>query len=583
MPIARILIENFRSIERCEIRPSQLTALVGENNAGKTNILRAAATVLGSDWVTKSAFDAEDFRNHDTSKDILIELEFDPPLKYRAFAKASEVDIPILRYKVSHYKRKSKRGDAGDRRLETGCFEKSGKPVMVLAEAPKKGQQNKYKPLTSIPDEVRAQVPLISIRADRRLADQLPGARASLLRRMFGDVHDALQSKTVTVHEDGVSVERPAGEVFRDRLKAALEVLRIDEFNRLEEILRARSLENLGYDPVRDADRLRFHFDLLDPMDFYKAIKLLFREGGLDIEATEMGDGVQNALVVAVFQAYEQLQKQGAIFLIEEPEMYLHPHRQRYFFETLRRISQRNQVIYTTHSPHFVALPDFQNVRIIRRNEVAATTVCVSSLSPSVTLHEKLLKEFDPERNELFFARHVVLVEGDTEKLALPEYARRMPVDLNRAGVSIVEVGGKKNLKTFAQIVASFDIPLTLVFDTDSGSFKDNKKEEEAYNAELRGLASAAVRVLEHDPDYEGMLRKEVGEQGYQALCQRFPGVTKAVRQRLIAADGSVSVPAFVSEILDAFKPLPESEAPAADPEPTATTTPRSSAENGPA
>jgi predicted ATP-dependent endonuclease of OLD family len=47
---------------------------------------------------------------------------------------------------------------------------------------------------------------------------------------------------------------------------------------------------------------------------------------------------------------------------------------------------------------------------------------------------EKLRKEVDPERGELFFARRLLVVEGDTEKLAFPEYATRLPLDLNRAG-----------------------------------------------------------------------------------------------------------------------------------------------------
>ena len=44
MALSRVVIENYRSIARCEFTPSKLTALVGENNAGKTNILRAIET-----------------------------------------------------------------------------------------------------------------------------------------------------------------------------------------------------------------------------------------------------------------------------------------------------------------------------------------------------------------------------------------------------------------------------------------------------------------------------------------------------------------------------------------------------------
>jgi predicted ATP-dependent endonuclease of OLD family len=59
-----------------------------------------------------------------------------------------------------------------------------------------------------------------------------------------------------------------------------------------------------------------------------------------------------------------------------------------------------------------------------------------------------------PERSELFFASRVLFVEGDTEKLALPEYAKRLGLDLDRVGATIVEVGGKRNLREFAEIAS---------------------------------------------------------------------------------------------------------------------------------
>jgi hypothetical protein len=71
--------------------------------------------------------------------------------------------------------------------------------------------------------------------------------------------------------------------------------------------------------------------------------------------------------------------------------------------------------------------------------------VIQSSLADFNKRREKFLKELDPERSELFFARRLLLVEGDTEKLSYPAYAAKLKLDLDRAGVTIVEVGGKRN------------------------------------------------------------------------------------------------------------------------------------------
>src|SRR5690606_8046977 len=127
------------------------------------------------------------------------------------------------------------------------------------------------------------------------------------------------------------------------------------------------------------------------------------------------GSGMQNALVLAILKTFEERKKQGAILLIEEPEMFLHPQMQRSLYKTLREIAETNQVIYTTHSPHFVSVPNYNEVGLVRRAS-EGTTVRLSNAPTSLKLQEKLRKELDPERNELFFASRLLLVEGDTEK-----------------------------------------------------------------------------------------------------------------------------------------------------------------------
>ena len=191
---------------------------------------------------------------------------------------------------------------------------------------------------------------------------------------------------------------------------------------------------------------------------------------------------------------------------------------------------------------------------MVTRDADRGTAIVASTLTATTELREKLRKEMDPERNELFFAKHVILVEGDTEKLALPEYAIRMEIDLDRLGCSIVEVGGKRNLKSFADIVISFRIPVTVVFDTDSSDFgKECKADEQAYNEALLGLQSELVRIFGLDPNYESVLRKELGDSEYLRLCQAYPGFSKPIKQRLIAADKSAPIPGFVKMIFGLF------------------------------
>jgi predicted ATP-dependent endonuclease of OLD family len=180
--------------------------------------------------------------------------------------------------------------------------------------------------------------------------------------------------------------------------------------------------------------------------------------------------------------------------------------------------------------------------------------VCRSDLPSNAKRREKLIKELDPERNELFFASRLLVVEGDTEKLALPEYAKRLNLDLDREGATIVEVGGKRNLLEFATIAASFQIPVGILYDEDSSDFKTNREEEKTFNAQLDTFQKndGSQQVWRCTKNYEDELRKTLGEKQYLEFCQKYPeaGKSKPIRARLIATETGTPVPKPISEAL---------------------------------
>ena len=160
---------------------------------------------------------------------------------------------------------------------------------------------------------------------------------------------------------------------------------------------------------------------------------------------------------------------EGEVLIIEEPELMLTPHQQRHLYELLRRFSERNQVIYSTRSP---AMLDATHHAEIVRLDRTAEGMSVRRAARQVLTDEqrvRLAAEFDHERNEMFFATAVVLVEGQTERLALPLIFRRLGHDPDALGISIVEVGGKGNLVLIARVLAELRIPHVIVFDSDRG------------------------------------------------------------------------------------------------------------------
>lgn len=548
MRIRKVHIQGFRSIkEPLELNLEQVNALIGANNCGKSNILSAIYRVLGRDWVTKNTFFENDVYNEDYDTDIIIDFEFDEPFQYEQYV-GIPVEIPKVRFYYTRYK---KGENSGERRLEKQCLQLNDKPVFSFKSRPKKGEQPQMVPLTTIPQELQEAFPVIFIGTDRNLKNQLPSSRNSILGTLMKDINADFENpdNLIEVGKEGSGKMLPRIERFKQAIDEAIRTLRTDEFLALEKAIKDNALKQLGFNPETETDKLDLYFNPLSSLEFYKSLEIYVKEHEYNINATELGAGFQNAIVLAILKAFEDRKKQGALFLIEEPEMYLHPQMQRSLYKTIRQIGETNQVIYITHSPHFVTIPEFNEIVIVSKNN-NGTHIKKSTLQTSDALKNKFRKELDPERNEMFFARKLLIVEGDTEKMAFPEFAKRMGIDFDGVGSTIIEVGGKRNLIDFVELAISFEIPVGLVFDTDSSDFKKDEKDEESkYNELLNSYAGKGVQVFVFEKNYEDECKKFYSDRTYQEYCQQF-GRNKTLRARLMAQEESIPIPDFVQPII---------------------------------
>ena len=201
--------------------------------------------------------------------------------------------------------------------------------------------------------------------------------------------------------------------------------------------------------------------------------------------------------------------------------MFLHPQNARYFAFVLRGLSERgNQVFLTTHSPIFVQPHEPEAIAVVRRDADSGSKV---HQAKKVQLAEddrralRLLTEFDAQRSEFFFARCVMFVEGNTEKVAIPLAFKALGVDVNKENISVIECGGKTKMPLFARTAAAFKIPFVMLVDrdvkkVDEGWSEVRKKEQRDKNAKHEKWNKAILdvagkeRVFWLEPDFEGCL-----------------------------------------------------------------------------
>lgn len=182
------------------------------------------------------------------------------------------------------------------------------------------------------------------------------------------------------------------------------------------------------------------------PVDFNKSDE----EKQIFFNLNQNGLGYNNLIYAStifgdIIQRKEVFEEDYNLLLIEEPEAHLHPQLENTFFKYLQKLEETNefQIIVSSHSPTITAKTKLDNVIVMNNNN---NNIFATPLKDTLLKDEDriFLKKFlDVTKSQLFFAKGVILVEGISETLLLPVFARLMgdEYDLDKHGIEVIETG----------------------------------------------------------------------------------------------------------------------------------------------
>jgi predicted ATP-dependent endonuclease of OLD family len=429
-------IWNFRSIRHLEVKLGKCSILVGKNNSGKSNIIRAIDLVIGD----RPKPTRDDFFNKDNSGEnkirVLLTFHF------------SDDEIAQL---VSMIDKPRKIDDEWISVVDYHIALQTTNEVQLGIEIAPDFSYNKPVWLGGLPytyptNEFRdAIVNAFHIPSSREHSKMLKTYEYNFFGKLLNKLYDLAKQDA----KDALNARlREAHAACKDMFQDSQ-----TELNRISK-------------QIIDHDGITLSFLPSNPKDIYKKIEILINDG-IETDLDFKGSGIQSVLIISLFKLFSQLKAGNALLLLEEPELFLHPQANRHMASVLRSFCDSNnlQLIMTTHSPYYIVDRDFNEIIIVKKSGLETMAKQMEVIADS----DKLRKELTASSLELFFADKVVLVEGRSDKILLPAYALAIndQYDFDKKNISIIEVGSKANLPSYIELLNAYGIPYVCVVDHD--------------------------------------------------------------------------------------------------------------------
>lgn len=329
MYISHLRLSNFKSFKGFQefTFKSGKNFIVGNNNVGKTTIFEAIDFLFNG---LKRNQDIDDLINNESGKDMYVEIT------YSDLSESIKCEAKLHDYITDKDELTLRRG------THVPTINTKGKEVFsdYKTLVYQKASSNKFYNPTGITNATKPYFNPTIVYANDHNEDyqdfKSSGLLGKLLKLEANDLLDSNQFKDVQQKFDDLINQSGGLQDHLNEVKSFMENTIENQFGKVG---------------------LTFNFKIPQIDSIIKNGRVFAEDKNGEQNISEKGSGLQRALVLAVIQAYSNFAKKADAmqFLIDEPELYMHPLAQDNLLNALNELSKKeNQIFLNTHSPYIL-------------------------------------------------------------------------------------------------------------------------------------------------------------------------------------------------------------------------------------
>lgn len=475
MKIEKILLNNFRCFDSKGVEftlDNTLTTLVGGNGSGKTAVLQAISRLFGTSSAQRS-IQRRDFHIPSDRKELLSgdKLAIEACL---GFPELEDPNKSSLNAVPEFFNQMSVSGEGNPPKVQIrleATWTDDGTPEGAIEEEIRWVRPDcPWESSPRVQPAERSSIQFIYLPANRDATTQVTSLLKGRLwqaAKWSPEFKNKSAEKAEEIQKD-FSQEKPS-EFLLERLSKrwcqvhtadtdSTPCLRLLD-NSFEELVRKAEFT---FKPD-EANQEHHLFELSDGQRSLFHIALT----AATLEAEQDALGTDDSL----FEQDKLHRVYLTILAIEEPENSLSP----FFLSRIVKLSREiggfssAQVLLSSHSPAILSRIEPEEVRYLRLNH-ATRSSCIHPLhlpesADDARRYVRLAVKAHPE---LYFARFVILGEGDSERFIIPQLAEKMGISLDPSFVAFVPLGGRF-VTHFWTLLNDLNIPYATLLDLDLG------------------------------------------------------------------------------------------------------------------